>query len=460
MSRTSIRFVSGLLGLALLSCGGRTALWVLEPNAHEAAGSEPGDGRRPPSDGGPCPAGAPCNVEKGGSCAALERDPMGCAACARARVPGLSCVAGACQQKKCAGPVTFRKIASYTPSVVKKDNLFGVGYLGADMNRDGRLDLLELSGENGENPAVAIWLGQGDGTFVVSTNYPTVGNFATPNLPGYAAVGDFNEDGLADLLVSDHEDLTDVWIRPGLRGGGLGGRPGVPFSRQLMADLDGDCHLDLVTTPNEGEETTVLVLRGRGDGKFASPRKNLVRDGGLPWGLADWNGDGILDILVEGTVLHVLPGKGDGNFAEEQRCAVGTGLRPAVYTDLNQDGRLDMLWTLNTKGLVTMFGQGGCSFTPRTDYVFPFEAAVFALGDLNGDGLPDVAVMGWEKNSNRSSAIGLLIGSADGKFTRQPDLDVACELGDLLIADVNGDGRADLVSVSSNGIEVFANTCE
>jgi hypothetical protein len=376
---------------------------------------------------------------------------MGCPACARARVPGLVCVAGACQQRTCAGPLSFRKIADY-PILLSDDRS---DFLGADMNRDGRLDLIGYPYDN-RNREVSVWLGQGDGTFVVSKSYPTVGDFETPKLPGYAAVGDFNEDGLVDLVVTEHEDRSAAWIRPGLPGGGFAGRPGVSAPRQLVADLDGDCHLDFVTASDSDNDdslnTEVLVLRGRGNGTFASPRKIPIRDEGLPMDLVDWNGDGILDILFRGSVLHILQGKGDGSFAEDQRCPVSAGpVGTTVFADLNQDGRFDMLLPMGDR-LGTVLGQGGCRFTQRTDYP-SLSTGAYALGDLDSDGLSDLLGAG--------PTTALLTGSADGKLTRQPDLAIdSSGFSNVLIADVNSDGRADLVLTGLNrGIQVFANTC-
>jgi hypothetical protein len=469
MSRTSIWLVLGLLGLACLSCGTRTGLMTRSAGGtgsacgtdSELPGSEGGASGRGASAGGQCPAPSTlCGSGKSAGCAVLESDAMNCGACGRACAPGISCVAGACQQRKCTDPVTFQKIASY-PAALSVNDLQSE-YLGADMNRDGHLDLLEYTID--ESRELAIWLGHGDGTFAVSTSYSTVGTSLTPNLPGYAAVGDFNEDGLADLVVTKLDDLAAVSIRPGLRAGGLGGHPGIPFSRSLIADLDGDGHLDVVTTAyseNGRDPNRILVLRGRGNGTFASPRSNSIYDGAGAAALRDWDGDGILDILAVGTVLHILRGKGDGDFAEDQRCAVGGEPGGPIFADLNQDGKVDMLSTMwPDQRLGTVFGQGGCNFTPRTDYVFSFMPGPFVLGDLDGDGLSDLVVAGRDPKTGVGSTTALLTGIADGKFVRQPDLAIdSSNFGNLFIADVNSDGHADLVCTGTRGIEVYANAC-
>jgi len=450
-SRVLVSGVYILLGLSLLSCGTKSSLVVKHPDG--GAGDSSG---APPSDG-ICPEPTSlCGSGQGARCYALEDDPMNCGTCGHVCTPGIACVAGTCQQKACTGALSFQKIATYPPSFPSAMD----GYLGADMNRDGRLDLLEYG--NGE---LTIWLGHSDGAFVASTSYPTTGTAQTWNLPGYAAVGDFNEDGLADLVVSK-PDGSNVQLRPGLAGGGLGAGPGAPFSRLLMGDVDGDGHLDVVFSPDGADNSKsshVSVLRGRGNGTFVDPTNyTFPNDNTAVAALLDWDGNGTLDILVRGmSGLHILSGNGDGSFAEDQQCPV-VGPNICVFADLNQDGKLDIVWQpVYGHQLATIFGQGGCNFTPRTDYPLSFQTGLtdgglpgFVLGDLTGDGLPDLLIM------DAGTTTPLLTGNRDGTFSPQPDLLIdSSDWPYLWIADVNNDGRADVVSAGSRGIEIYANTC-
>ena len=381
---------------------------------------------------------------------------MNCGACGHVCTPGIACVAGTCQQKKCTGALSFQKIAAYPPS------LDSSWYLGADMNRDGQLDVLEYTAlsmldytDDGNGVKLAIWLGNGDGTFVASTHYATTGTAQTWNLPDYAAVGDFNEDGLADLVVTK-VDGSDAHVRPGLEGGGLGGRAGAPSSRVLMGDLDGDGHLDFVNTAphRDNSHSQILILRGSGHGTFVGPSSyRIPNDYADAVALLDWNGDGALDILAMAWAgLHIVYGNGDGTFAEDQQCGVVGG----VFADLNQDGRFDIIWDIwQNQQLAMVFGQGGCNFTPRTNFPLPVQSQSFALGDLTGDGLQDVLIYG------SVSTAPLFTVNRDGTFSSQPGPDIdTSDAQAVWITDVNSDGRADVVYAGSRGIEVYANTCD
>jgi len=441
MSRALVWVVYVLLGLSLLCCGTKSGLALRHPDGGSEASSAP-----LPSDGGcPEPSGV-CGTGNGARCYSLEDDPMNCGACGRVCTPGIACVAGTCQQRKCTGALSFQKIATYLPS------FDGGYYRGADMNRDGRLDLLEFG------TGLTLWLGHDDGTFVASTSYPTTGTAQTWNLPGYAAVGDFNEDGLADLVVTK-PDGSDVQIRPGQPGGGLGGSAGAPLPCLLMGDLDGDGHLDVVFSPVS--DSRVLIRRGVGNGNLVGPSTYTIpNETAAAIALLDWDGNGTLDILISAmNGLNILYGNGDGSFAEDQPCAVVGGL----FADLNQDGKLDIIWQpLYGQRLATIFGQGGCNFTPRTDYPLSVQAGItsngspgFVLGDISGDGLLDVLIL------DSKSTTPLLSGNRDGTFSPQADLLIdTSDWPYVWIADVNNDGRADIVSAGSRGIEVYANTCD
>jgi hypothetical protein len=351
--------------------------------------------------------------------------------------------------------VAFHPIASFPRSLPESDNYPGYFYLGADLNRDGQLDIIECDHDG----ALALWIGQGDGNFTLSTSYATAeGQAPLASPPSYAAVADFNEDGLMDLVVSTSEE-TSLALRPGLPGGGFGGQPGLPLGHARIADLDRDGHLDVLFAhrPNDEGYDRFVVLHGRGDGSFAMGATYLDADDVIGYaGLLDWNGDGAPDLVEVGNTLHLRYGHGDGTFGDDEQCALGMNYDwSGTFVDLNGDGMLDVVWYLwGNRRLATVLGEGSCSFPPRIDYkVKSDQSGLSAMGDLTGDEVPDLLV------NNPGGSTSLFVGVGDGTFLSPVELPIDT-LGDVLIADVNRDGRADIVRMNELGIVVYSNTCD
>jgi len=410
-----------------------------------------------PSEDGTCQApSSPCGSGSTALCHDLDSDVANCGACGHACTPGVACVAGVCQQTRCTGSVAFHEIASFPRALPGTADRPYSTYLGADLNRDGRLDFVESDATG----ALALWLGQGDGNFVQVTSYTTVGAAdVLASSPWYAAVADFNEDGLMDLMVSISDD-TSIALRPGLPGGGFGGPPGRPLSHDQIADVDRDGHLDVLFVKGRPDEHPwFIAMLGRGDGTFATGASYQAEENMVFYaGLLDWNGDGAADLVLMGTYVTILAGRGDGTFAGEERCAVGCPFG-AKLADLNQDGKLDpiCLWSDNRIG--TLLGEGNCDFPPRITYKLPSEpSGPFTVGDLNGDGFSDLIAATFDSAGGRTG-VALFLGVGDGTFTTAGSLRIDSDW-DVFVADVNGDGRADIVSASNRGIVVYSNACE
>jgi hypothetical protein len=161
--------------------------------------------------------------------------------------------------------------------------------------------------------------------------------------------------------------------------------------------------------------------------------------------------------------VTILTGNGDGTFASSQNLTVN-GLTPAAVAtaDLNGDGTLDLavvMVTLPPLGSVTFgpsppltlavfLGQPGGTFQDATTFQLQGTGGNggIAIGDLNGDGIPDIVAF-----SSFAQKIDVLLGDGAGSFHEMPTLPttvVASNAG-LTLADVNGDGILDLVTVGS-----------
>jgi hypothetical protein len=229
----------------------------------------------------------------------------------------------------------------------------------ADVNGDGKLDIIAVN-SFGSQAVLSVALGNGDGTF----RYPYAFN-APAFIPNSIAVGDFNGDGNLDAAIASSETFCDpetgdcettgaVTIFLGT-GGGLFGTPTVinpvPGAGSIsVGDFNGDGITDLLTV-NVTDHATVVsdsisVLFGNGDGTFQrpvnSPRPPAVLGSAV---VADFNGDGILDVAAVSTAANsvsVFLGNGDGTFQGPQSVAVDQGPRGLAAGDFNGDGFPDL----------------------------------------------------------------------------------------------------------------------
>jgi hypothetical protein len=360
---------------------------------------------------------------------------------------------------------------TFTPTADLPGN--GFSLTAADVNGDARPDLL-----NGNQ----VWLGNGDGTFRAAGQIDGTGL--------HVAVADVNGDGKPDLVTP----LSDAGVLLVYLGNGDGTfqRP-LSFSIPLngldavaVGDFNGDGKPDVAVTGIN----RVSVLLGNGDGTFGPRRDFVANFGTTSLAAADFNGDGKLDLVAGG---NVLLGNGDGTFGPAQDYYVGLQTSDVAVGDFNGDGALDFV-TANAGGatLNVRLNNGDGTFA-RAPHYGRTDTPYFSVAttDVNGDGNLDLVTTG-----------GVLLGNGDGTF-QDPvpfnvpghPLAVAVLPGDRLavgqnngvsilehvggasfrdvadypvrggtingvmmrmaVADLNGDGIADLVTTDQRGVNVF-----
>ena len=355
----------------------------------------------------------------------------GCAPCSAGDLPGgIWILLGN-------GDGTFRTAVNAVPGNTTQFAL-------ADVNGDGKLDLVA----NGAGSVdFQVLLGNGDGTF------QSAKDFSTGTVGGaFYLVGDFNGDGKPDVLTADSSS-GNLAMMPG-NGDGTFGNPIVSGTQMVFdsfvflaaGDFNGDHKLDVVTLDTGANG--VQVWLGNGDGTFQGPVAYPA--GKAPSGMVigDFNHDGKLDLAVLGSpvpsTISILLGNGDGTFqAAVNYIPTGNAIKSVASADFNGDGKIDLVVTsqvLNEPtGVYTVLGNGDGTFQTAPVYKAGTGPQTAAIGDLNGDGIPDVAVA-----SNGSSTVSVLIGKGDGTFKPAVNYPAGSGATGVVIADFNGDGKPDL----------------
>ena len=273
----------------------------------------------------------------------------------------------------------------------------------ADFNGDGNLDIAATEYGFGGPGTLQVFLGKGDGSFQT----PLTRNIAPS--PYGISVADFNGDGIPDLAIAGVNAASVLF---GVGNGTFQKAVFyyVPLAERVLAvDLNNDGHPDLAVLAYCGSQVktcrsgAVAVLLNNGDGTFGSPSlfdtKGVGPDGIVA---GDLNGDGNTDLIVANnnfqapSVLSVFLGNGDGTLQPVVTYAAGSGPAGMALADFNGDGKLDLISANTGSSDISLFyGDGDGTFQPAHSLTFTSGSLPIwvAAGDFNGDGGMDAAVV-------------------------------------------------------------------
>ena len=293
-------------------------------------------------------------------------------------------------------------------------------------------------------------------TFAPAASYST----GAGSGPIRLVVAELNGDGKLDIITSNYYNYTTSV----LLGNGNGTfQPAVayPLSGRLVAfgiavaDVNNDDKPDLLATI--GPSGTVTVRLGNGDGTFQGITSYSTGYLSSPSGVtaADVTNDGHLDLLVANSstsTIGVFVGTSSGIFQPMVAYSTGSGSGPyeVKAADINGDGRLDLLTANHTNNSASvLLGTSTGTFGAATSYSMGsgYSPVAIAVADANADGKPDLFL-----NNSTNNTIGVLLSTSSSVFQPVVIYSVASGSGmaGLLATDINNDTKLDLLVANRN----------
>lgn len=276
--------------------------------------------------------------------------------------------------------------------------------------------------------------------------------------------GDFNGDGNPDFATANHTS-QDVTVRLGTGTGTFGPVANYAVGRAISlatGDFNSDGVLDLVVgIENPAPPYTLKMLLGDGTGAFGSPFTVAMVGSFAPTEMVatDLNGDGNMDLAVAHLDITLFIGNGAGAFVNQVTLPSGFPpnfgrLSSVQVGDINGDGNMDVaaagVRSTNDTGVFkTFLADGNGSFINGFTVDFPFPSASMASGDFNSDGHIDFAV-----TEPRSNVLRVLLGNGEGAFDVSDSPGNMESWGFIVVQDFNRDGKLDL-AVSSHSIQIL-----
>lgn len=333
----------------------------------------------------------------------------------------------------------------------------------ADFNKDGKPD---IAVSNSEDSSVTILMNAGNREFTKATGSP----FYAGHFPNDIYIADYNKDGNLDIAFANHEKKYFT-ILLGNGSGQFHPAAHSPFPVQvkphthgiISADFNGDGNLDIAT--DSWGVDSIVILSGDGKGDFANPV--YYATGKHPYQrlrTADLNKDGKPDIVttnLDDNSVTILLGDGKGKFSKQLFDAGNTPFGVATG-DLNNDGNTDLA-IVNAPtisggkpgkdGLTILLGDGKGNFSmlPGSPFDTGLGPTRVAIGDLNNDGINDIAVSNYKSNF-----ISVYFMNKKG-LQSSMQLPIGKHSDGIAISDIDGDGKQDILATSSddNNLLIF-----
>lgn len=285
--------------------------------------------------------------------------------------------------------------------------------------------------------------------------------WATGSAPFNVAHGDFNGDGLPDVVTANYGSNNVSFLIRNTTNTGFNPKVDYPVGitprMVIVADFNGDGRLDIATASNGTSREINVLIRNQ----------NAVETNGFssepvivaPYQLSsiasgDINGDGVTDLIAvhynNNSIKVYQRNAFNSGFIGDPNVAVGNGITNGAVGDLNGDGKLDIAvcnWNNNTVSILYR-NAGNTGFTAPSNLAIGISPRGIAIADFNGDGKADI-VTGNHQGSNVSV---LIRNAANSGFNTVVNYPIGAYVQWVVPGDFNNDGKIDI------GLNVFQGT--
>jgi gliding motility-associated-like protein len=350
-----------------------------------------------------------------------------------------------------------------------------------DLDSDGKPDLVVT---NTNSNTITIFRNISSSGSITATSFATGVSFSVGAQPYSVAIGDLDGDGKPDLAVSNYGSLTISVLHNTSTSGSINTSS---FAAKLdfstgqepfgvsIGDVDGDGKSEMVVS-NIGNNTISIFRNTSSVGSidassFAARQNFAVNDVPNGTAIGDLDGDGKPDIVVAHygsnptvSVFRNISSSGSINLSAKVDFALGSGPQTVVIGDIDGDGKPDLATANQNSNNISVLRNtatsgsiDASSFAAKVDFGTNASPQTIAIGDLDGDGKPDLATVSYNSNTvsilRNTASSGIINASS---FASKVDYPTGGSPFGVAIGDLDGDGMAD-IAVGSATVSVLRN---